>query len=402
MEPHMSNISSKDKLIKARISMLLKYPFWGPLSARLVLEEVDWCSTIATDGRKFYYNSDFIQKLDDQEMVFGFAHEIGHIIFEHMTRRGSRNPDLWNMAGDYIINNMLVRENVGRAITTVPILLDKQYEKHTADEVYDKLYERGEAIQNTLDEHLDLDGEGSASSDDPQGKSTNNNKPKFKKLSAEEKKALKNEWKEAVIDAVNKAGADNVPGDIKRLVKSITEPVLDLRELFQIQFSSSLKSDYTWMRPNRKGWHTGAILPGTLPGEMLDVVIALDASGSIWDTTLSDFLGIVQGSLDQFDSYNVKIITFDTKVYNEDNFTSDDGRDMSEYTIQGGGGTDFDCIWDHLKYNDITPHQLVVLTDGYPWGSWVDENYCDTLFVIHGNEEIKAPFGITANYMPKK
>ncbi len=105
---------AKEKLIKARITMLLKYPFWGPLSARLVLEEAPWCQTIATDGRKFYYNSEFVLKLDDQECVFGFAHEVGHIIYEHMTRRGNRDPGLWNMAGDYIINNMLVRENVGK------------------------------------------------------------------------------------------------------------------------------------------------------------------------------------------------------------------------------------------------------------------------------------------------
>lgn len=403
MEPHMTQDiaqQAKEKLIKARITMLLKYPFWGPLSARLVLEEAPWCQTIATDGRKFYYNSEFVLKLDDQECVFGFAHEVGHIIYEHMTRRGNRDPGLWNMAGDYIINNMLVRENVGKTITTVPILVDRQYENHTADEVYDKLFDNNAEVQQTLDDHLDLDGEG----DEQQGQGGNSSdgKPKFKKLSSEEKKALRNEWKEAVIDAVNKAGASNVPGEVKRLVKQITEPVLDLRELFQIQFSSSLKSDYTWMRPNRKGWHTGAVLPGNLPGEQLDVVIALDASGSIWDSTLSDFLGIVQGSLDQFDAYNVKIITFDTSVYNEDNFTQDDGRDMSEYAIQGGGGTDFDCIWEWLKYNDVTPHQLVVLTDGYPWGSWGDENYCDTLFVVHGNETIKAPFGITANYMPKR
>ena len=143
MEPYMTQDiaqKAKEKLIKARITMLLKYPFWGPLSARLVLEEAPWCQTIATDGRKFYYNSEFVLKLDDQECVFGFAHEVGHIIYEHMTRRGSRDPGLWNMAGDYIINNMLVRENVGKTITTVPILVDRQYENHTADEVYDKLF----------------------------------------------------------------------------------------------------------------------------------------------------------------------------------------------------------------------------------------------------------------------
>ena len=36
------------------------------------------------------------------ELVFGFAHELGHIIFDHMTRRGDKEPQVWNMAGDYV------------------------------------------------------------------------------------------------------------------------------------------------------------------------------------------------------------------------------------------------------------------------------------------------------------
>ena len=104
----MSKMIARDKLIKSRVAMLLKYPFWGPLAARLKLEEVEWCNTIATDGRKFYYNKAFVDKLSDGEMIFGFGHELGHIIFEHMTRRGDRQPQIWNMAGDYVINNMLI------------------------------------------------------------------------------------------------------------------------------------------------------------------------------------------------------------------------------------------------------------------------------------------------------
>ena len=80
----MSKMSARDKLIKTRVAMLLKYPFWGPLAARLKLEDCDWCPTLATDGRSFYYNPDFIQKLDEQELIFGFGHELGHIIFDHM------------------------------------------------------------------------------------------------------------------------------------------------------------------------------------------------------------------------------------------------------------------------------------------------------------------------------
>lgn len=392
----MSKMPAKDKLIKSRVSMLLKYPFWGPLAARLKLEEVEWCKTIATDGRKFYYNPEFVSKLSDGEMIFGFAHELGHIIFEHMTRRGDKEPQVWNMAGDYIINNMLIREGVGTQITTVPILADRKYEGMTADEVYDDLMENAVKIQLPFDEHLDMDGEGDEEGDGNDG----TGKPKFKKLSEEEKKALRDEWKEAVIQSAKNAGAGNTPGDIKRLVQDITAPVMDLRDLLRIQFSGSVKSDYTWMRPNRKAWHTGAVMPGQLPGEELDIVVALDASGSIGNEMISDFLGMIQGALDQFTSYKVRIITFDTDTYNEDTFTSDDGRDMSEYNIQGGGGTDFDCVWHWMTNNDVQPHQLVMFTDGYPYGSWGDPDYCDTLFVIHGSKDITAPFGITANYVP--
>ena len=403
----MSKMPARDRLIKSRVAMLLKYPFWGPLAARLKLEEVEWCNTIATDGRKFYYNKDFVQKLSDGELIFGFGHELGHIIFDHMTRRGSREPQIWNMAGDYVINNMLIRESVGTRITAVPILEDRKYEGKTADEVYDDLIKNATVIKMTLDDHLDMEGEGEGDGSEGETDADGNpipgkGKPKFKKLSEEEQKALRDEWREAVIQATKNAGAGNVPMDIERLVRDITAPVMDLKDLLRIQFSGSVKSDYTWMRPNRKGWHTGAVLPGQLPGEELDIVVALDASGSIDGRMLSDFLGMVQGSLDQFTSYKVRVVTFDTDVYNEDTFTGDDGRSMAEYSIKGGGGTDFACVWQWMKDNEVQPHQLVFFTDGYPFGSWGDPDYCDTLFVVHGSKDITAPFGITANYVPPK
>ncbi|CAB4241894.1 vWFA domain containing protein [uncultured Caudovirales phage] len=396
----MSKLNARDKLVKSRVAMLLKYPFWGPLAARLKLEEVEWCKTIATDGRKFYYNAEFIGKLSDGEMIFGFAHELGHIIFDHMTRRGDKNPQVWNMAGDYVINNMLIREGVGTTITTVPILADRKYEGKTADEVYDELMKNAVKIQMPFDEHLDGEGDGEGDGDGADGDKDGKGKPKFKKLTEEERKALKDEWREAVIQAAKQAGAGNTPGAIQRLVKDITAPVMDIKDLLRIQFSGSVKSDYTWMRPNRKSWHTGAVLPGQLPGEELDIVVALDASGSIDEGMLMDFLGMVQGALDQFTSYKVRVITFDTDVYHEDTFTGDDGRSMGEYQVTGGGGTSFECVWQWMKDNEVQPHQLVMFTDGYPFGSWGDPDYCDTLFIVHGNNDITAPFGITANYVP--
>ena len=41
-----------------------------------------------------------------------------------------------------------------------------------------------------------------------------------------------------------------------------------------------------------------------------------------------------------------------------------------------------------------------MFTDGYPWDSWGDADYCDTIFVIHSNSDknLQAPFGATAHY----
>jgi len=98
-----------------------------------------------------------------------------------MTRRGDREPQVWNMAGDYVINNMLIRESVGTAITTVPILADRKYEGKTADEVYDDLMANATVIKMTLDDHLDMEGDGEGESDgDGNGDKDGKGKPKFK------------------------------------------------------------------------------------------------------------------------------------------------------------------------------------------------------------------------------
>jgi hypothetical protein len=39
-----------------------------------------------------------------------------------------------------------------------------------------------------------------------------------------------------------------------------------------------------------------------------------------------------------------------------------------------------------------------MFTDGCPFGSWGDENYCDTVFIIKGNENAQPPFGVWAIY----
>jgi predicted metal-dependent peptidase len=175
---------------------------------------------------------------------------------------------------------------------------------------------------------------------------------------------------------------------------------MNWRELLQQQIQSTIKNDYSFSRPSRKGWQTGAILPGMNFDQTIDICIAIDMSGSIGNAQAEDFLGEVKGIMDEYKDYNIKIWCFDTEVYGEDDFTAEDGREITEYEIKGGGGTDFMANWTYMKEHDIQPKKLIMFTDGYAWDSWGDADYCDTVFVIHSNHDknLQAPFGQTAHY----
>lgn len=383
-------LSASDRITKARVRMLLKHGFFGQIATRLQLVEEPGIPTAAVDGKKFYYNADFVQKLTDDELVFLVGHEVGHCVWQHFLRRGDRRRDVWNMAGDFVINQILVDERIGAQIKAVPILLDNKYRGMASEEVYEELMKNAVKIQATLDIHMDGDG-----NEDGEGEGKGF---KGEPLSDEEKKALSDELKEAVLQAAQASGAGNIPKGFQRLINDITAPKMNWRDMLKIQLNSIIKNDYSFMRPNRKGWHIGAVLPGMLPGDEVNIAIAIDTSGSISESMLKDFLGEIAGIMDQFDSYIVRVFQFDTHVYGEEIFSSDSNSDIRTYEVRGGGGTDFEVIFSHLKNEDVTPNQLVVFTDGEPWGSWGDADYCDTLWIVHSNSNKKAPFGVTTHY----
>ena len=394
----------REKLITARVGLLLRASFFGNLATRLKLVNADeWCTTAATDGRNFYYNSRFIDMLKPKEVEFLFGHEVLHCVYDHFGRRGDRDPQLFNIANDYCVNADLKKHRVGEFITTVPCLFDAKYDGMSSEEVYDILYENaekidiGSLIDKLLDEHLDGEGDDSEGEGEDGDKSgSGKGRPK---LSAEERQQIKDEIKEAVLAAAAASdGAGNLPAGVRRIIEDMTAPKMNWRELLRMQLESTIKSDYTWMRNSRKGWHMDAIMPGMKLDPMIDIAVSIDASGSMGDKMLKDFLAEVAGIMEQFPAYRIHVLSFDTQVYNPQQFDSENLDDITGYEIMGGGGTDFDCVFNYFKENEIEPKRHIMFTDGYPAGSWGDEQYTDTVFIMHGTTSIVPPFGQYAYY----
>ena len=394
---------ARERLVTARIGLLLRHSFFGNLATRMTLTNADeWCSTAATDGLKFYYNSRFIMMLKPKEVEFLVGHEVLHVVYDHMDRRGTRDPQIWNIADDYAVNADLKRHKVGQFITTVPCLYEQKYDGKAAEEIYDDLMKNvqkidiNSLIDQMIDDHLDGEGDG-----DSEGDGDKEGKGKRPQMSPEERERAKQEIKQAIINAAQSAEAGSLPKGVERLIRNATNPVMPWRELIQTNLTSAIRTDYSWMRPSRRSWHMDAIMPGMTPGEEIDVVVAIDMSGSISNKQAQQFLGEIGGMMDAFDGYKVHVFCFDTEVYNPQDFTSENMDSIDGYEPAGGGGTDFDAIFEYLKSIGNVPKRLICFTDGYPCGSWGDPDYCDTTWIIHGDPDPNPPFGQFALYDEK-
>ena len=386
---------ARDILLTARVQLFFKQPFWGNLATRMKLVNADkWCGTAATDGNTLYYNSKFIMKLSPGEVGFLLGHEISHVVYDHIDRRGSRDAQLWNIACDYAINADLKKHNVGTFITSVPCLYDVKFEGKGADEIYDILYGKAQKLNlddlldSLLDEHIDITDEGGGEGDPGEN---------YTSVSKEQRESMREEFRQAVIAAAMQTTPGSLPAGIERMIKDLTEPKMPWRNLLRSSVTSAHSADYTWMKPSRRGWHLDAILPGVAPGDEVDVCVAIDTSGSISMDDLNIFMSEIKGITDSFDNFKVRIMSFDTKAYNLQEYSSNGETDVTQYEAKGGGGTDFSSVYTLLKEEDIVPKRLIFFTDLYTH-DFGDPNYCPTLFISYGNPGAVAPYGVTAEY----
>ena len=433
-----------DRLIVARTTMIMACPFFGVLAAQLEpVANNTWCRTLAVDGKHLYYNVEFImgvkdpsrrqeyedmlrESIDDltteqindalngltqQNLIAAVCHEILHCAYNHFLRKGTRDAKMWNKAADYAINQIIARDKALGEIRK-SWLFSPDFDKMPAEEIYNILMERKEQEESgnggkgtgggTLDQH-DIPQEGSPSDNDDDGENSDGEGMEFDDLpgfSQEELEGFMESFKDAMINAAMAQGA---PPEIRAMVQDFKEPKIDWRTKLNRTLRSLIKNDVTYMMPSRRSWSNGIgygmpIYPGMKPDEDIDICIALDASGSIRSEWLQDFLSEVYGMTKQFSQFKIRVLTFDTSIYEVHDYRTGQEQQILQYPVRGGGGTLFTAVWDFMKADEYCPKQLVMFTDGEPWGSWGDPNYCDTLFVIHSNPKVEAPFGVTVHY----
>ena len=399
----------RQRIIVNRIRMMSEEPFYANMAMNLRLQEVDndhTVKSISTDGRTLIYNPWFMDALDNDEQVFAICHVVMHLVLRHPTRIGKKDDETFWQAGDFIINGILVRDGIGR-FPDVGGLYNEDYTNKTTEYVYDELKQKkqnsggsgggsgnGDGIGQNFDQHMNFEvGEGD--SDDPN----------TVRMTEDEMTQLDNEIQAQIMQAAqvaNSIGAGNMPAEIERMISDLTEPRMNWRDVLRENAKAQVRSDYSWKTPNRRLMYSGIIIPGVTVDDHYDFVVGLDASGSMSEEQLKDFISEIYFIADCFQSFKLGLFTFDTKAYNYQEFTQENMEDLLDYRPKGGGGTDFMCAFDYMKELDLQPQTFIMLTDGLPWNSWGDPDFCETIFLIHDKNSIankvKAPFGTTLYY----
>ena len=377
----MSSDNIETKLTAARTKLILDKPFLGALVLRLPMEAADpeWCPTTATDARKFYYNRDFIDALTLDETQFMLAHEALHCALSHFARRAHRIKRRWDLACDFAINPLLIDDGLKAPPGSLVL---EQFRDMTAEEIYPMLDEFED--QETLDNHAyDSDekerggrggkpppdereqsrqGPGAddrqSAADEHQGSGRSAPPP----LTPDEQETLNIQWQQRLAGAAQQAmQAGKLGGAMGRMIDHLLQPQLPWRMLLARYLTTNARDDYSYMRPSRR---EGDFILPSLRSQQIDLVVALDTSGSIGESEFNEFIAELNALKGQLRA-RITLVACDAQLSDAGPWVYEPWEEFKlPDGIEGGGGTSFIPVFDWVGRSGLRPEALVYFTDG--------------------------------------
>jgi len=335
------------RLARARTSLVLGHPFIGTIALNMKMYLDESVPTAATNGKWVKFNPKFIEPLTDEQLLFLVAHEVMHPMFEHTFRLRGRNPKRWNRAGDYVINQLLEDEKIGKFIPGG--CLNKA--------IYDAGKGTTDGIYTILEEQ---DGGGDGSGDGESSGGIGEDLVAGEGSPAEMEQAIA-EMKVQVAQAAQAAKMmGKLSANMARLVGEILQPKVDWRSVLRRFVEKARTDSRTWARPNRRFIPQGLYLP-SISGEALgEIAFAVDCSGSIGDKELNEFAAEIRQVWEDGRPSKLHVMYFDSEVCHYDKFEPGDSVHIEPH---GGGGTAFSPVFRYMQDHGINPIATIFLTD---------------------------------------
>ena len=316
--------------------------FLTSLLYSLKLVWADDIPTAGTNGILLKINPKFFYELSKEERLFVILHELWHVAKLHSIRRESRDCRLWNIACDYHINNLLLKENYSSFKITVmkDCFKDEKFKDLSEEEIYEELlkeYPNGLPDNEYLEGHLSGD---------------------LEELNQEEKSKAIAKVMEATQTA--KAMGCDVGSGITSLLSKFIKPSINWKKVLYKYMTALLdKSDYSWRKPNRR--YSDVYLPSKVDsdGRLTHLLYFLDVSGSIEESQIIRFNSEIKHIKESLNPDKLTLVQFDTRIRRVDVFTST--QKFTNIHVVVGGGTSYSDVRDYILKEK--PTASIIFTD---------------------------------------
>ena len=431
----------RDSLANDRNIILNLYPFTGNISMRFDLIPVrdKRCRTACTDGKNIYMDIDFYSKLKTSERTFVLAHEIWHAVMLHLSRKQSRQAQLFNIAADMEVNYLLATSDSHHQLTAPDGLCfpPPRMAGKSAEVIYEWLLRKAKKNKLTA---ADI----SLGSEDMKGDSNNNyrneqickdkatvdksregkNGSKTGKLEGqfdkhtyqgeedtESQEPVTDQWGEVGIDEDFKPSVPEdfaekmreasisaaqtvertqgtLPASITSILEKLRKPEIKWQELLAQFVTSIYSGKRQWIPPNRRHVYNDTYFQSRR-NEAINIAVAIDTSGSCI-SELPKFFGELNGLVKSFGSYTLHLLECDAAVnkyeyYDDGNPLELEEADKIEWS--GGGGTSFVPVFDYIEKEGIQIDALVYLTDSFGTAPKDPPNYPVLWLLTHDGDE---------------
>lgn len=342
-----------------------------------------------------------------REVAFLLCHEVGHIIADHLIRGKSFEHQLFNIACDHVINTGLVvdfskspcvffpkgKDTVfvegkpfgflkycycdmkfhGWIAENVYAVLDKQRDQNNGKSKNGKGDQNTSSDKRQTDEHLSGNGDTS----DDLGKAMGYTSPQPTISQAEKDQAMQDSGD--MLEAAVQAAGGNCPESVREVIKSRGKPVINYLDVIKQRMLSKRKAELTYRKPARRSGSLtktlrdfgsitrkqNVVIPGRNPEKTIDIVVALDVSGSISKRTLDKMFKEITGLCSLYKEFKVTMFCWSTEVGDVKVYTRGNCDEMVEYEVKSTFGTKAACVFEYLDSNIPCAKDVIVLTDLY-------------------------------------
>ena len=207
--------------------------FFGSMMLFAEIEISKQIPTAATDGRKIFFNEEFLKSLSSPEQNALMLHEVLHMALLHVIRRQNRDPFIWNIAADIVVNDLILRN------TSFPLpkgaIVDNRFQDKSVEYIYEALLKSNDYKGYKLPIADILIPSGIENDDSKDESKFNKNSGIKKSLSEEEIDEIEAFWKDKMEILKNtpehqlSKNQGSLPAGIGQEISTILEPEVDWR-----------------------------------------------------------------------------------------------------------------------------------------------------------------------------